>query len=174
MKNTSKILTGLITFAMLASSICVTSFAGEAVDGSYGVNTTYLALKPGETGYITVSADNAAGRVDWSASGTVSVDGNTSAWLDNGSTTIPVTAGSEGTGYITVSPTSIASYDGTELSSSYTIQVDVIGDTSSADNSQTAADASQTTRTTARQPQITAAFLQQHRLHRLLQKIQQM
>ena len=145
MKNTSKILTGLITFAMLASSICVTSFAGEAVDGSYGVNTTYLALKPGETGYITVSADNAAGRVDWSASGTVSVDGDTSAWLDNGATTIPVTAGSEGTGYITVSPTSIASYDGTELSSSYTIQVDVIGDTSSADNSQTAADTSQTT-----------------------------
>lgn len=143
MKNTSKLLTVLITFAMLASSICITSFADEAADGSYGVNTTYLALKPGETGYITVSADNAAGRVDWSASGSVYVDGATSAWLDNGTATIPVTASSEGTGYITVSPTSIASYGGTELSSSYTIQVDVIGDNSSADNSQSAEDNNQ-------------------------------
>ncbi len=143
MKNTSKILTVLITFAMLTSSICVTSFADEAVDGSYGVNTTYLALKPGETGYITVSADNAAGRVDWSASGSVYIDGATSAWLDNGTATIPVTASSEGTGYITVSPTSIASYGGTELSSSYTIQVDVIGDNSAADNSQPTEDNNQ-------------------------------
>lgn len=149
MKNTSKLLTVLITFAMLAGSICVTSFADEAADGSYGVSTTYLSLKPGETGYITVSADNAVGRVDWSASGAVSVDGD-HVWLNSDSdkektATISVTATSEGTGYITVSPSDIASYGGTELSSSYTIQVDVVGDNSSADNSQTYEDNSQNT-----------------------------
>ena len=122
MKKITKLLTAFIVMAMIVTTVSITALA----DGSYYVDNTYMVLKPGQTATIVVGADNAAGRVDWAGSGAVSASGY--AFLDNGVATIEVTAEQMGTGYITVTPTDIATYDGEVLSNSYTIQIDVVGD----------------------------------------------
>ena len=93
------------TIVVLAMMLGVMPAAVYA-DGSYYVDTNYIVLSPGETATITLSADNAAGRVDWNSEGTVTAAG--SEWLDNDSRTFTVTADSVGTGYINVIPTDIA------------------------------------------------------------------
>ncbi|MCF0228737.1 MAG: hypothetical protein HUJ76_03450 [Parasporobacterium sp.] len=132
MKRTSKFITFIIAAACVMAMLPVTAFA----EGSYYVDTSYLVLNPGETGYITVYFDQAAGRVDWTGSGAVNAGG--SEFLDNGSTTIAVTATTPGTGYVTFTPTDIGTYDGEALDYSYTVQVDVLGGEQEAELNQTA------------------------------------
>ena len=120
MKNMMKTFGIVVIVAMVLGILPFTALA----DGSYGISTDHVVLSPGETATITVSASNAAGRVDWGAEGAVTSAG--SAWLENDTSTITVTADSVGTGYITVVPTDIATYDNEEITYGYTIQVDVV------------------------------------------------
>ena len=125
MKRFIRLLTVSIAAVFVLASFSQIVFA----DGSYSVNSTYIQLKPGETGTIVISADNAAGRVNWDSSGVISESG--SAFLDNGYQTIEFTASEPGTAYIYVAPDpeyGIATYDNEELGYGYTIQVEVIGD----------------------------------------------
>ena len=129
MKILKKTLTFSIAAAVAALSVAPAVFA----DGSYSVDTSYIQLRPGETGRFTISADNAAGRVDWDSEGVVNESG--SAFLDNGQQTIEFTAGEPGTAYITVYPDpeyGIATFDEEMIDYGYTIQVEVIDDSPNA------------------------------------------
>jgi len=110
----------VLTLGLVAGLLPVTALA----EGSYGVSTQYLELHPGESATVTLSADNAAGRVDWSSDGPVSAAG--SAYLDNDSKTIQIDADAVGTGTIYITPTDIATYDNEELTNGYQIQVVVV------------------------------------------------
>ena len=122
MKKTMKLIGTIVVLAMMLGVMPAAVYA----DGSYYVDTNYIVLSPGETATITLSADNAAGRVDWNSEGTVTAAG--SEWLDNDSRTFTVTADSVGTGYINVIPTDIATGDDEVLDYGYTIQVEVVSD----------------------------------------------
>ncbi|MBR3402463.1 MAG: hypothetical protein IKG67_09540 [Parasporobacterium sp.] len=122
MKKTMKLFSAVVVLTMILGVMPAAVYA----DGSYYVDKNYIVLSPGETATITLSADNAAGRVDWNSEGTVTAAG--SEWLDNDSRTFTVTADSVGTGYINVFPTDIATGDDEVLDYGYTIQVEVVSD----------------------------------------------
>ena len=117
-----KLFSAIVVLTMMLGVMPAAVYA----DGSYYVDTNYIVLSPGETATITLSADNAAGRVDWTSEGSVTAAG--SEWLDNDSRTFTVTADSVGTGYINVIPTDIATGDDEVLDYGYTIQVEVVSD----------------------------------------------
>ena len=88
------------------------------------VSDDYLEIALGDTGYISIGTDNAAGTYSISASG--SVWANDSGWLDNDSATIGIYGASEGDGQVSVTFTDLATYDDEDLSgTSFTINVHV-------------------------------------------------
>ena len=131
MKKLTKTLTVMTTSAMVFGLLPFTAFA----DGSYYVSSSYLQLAPGTSATVYITADNAAGRVDVSSTGPISASG--SSFIDVGQNgEITIYADAAGTGYVTVYPTDLATYDGEVLTDGYTIQVDVIGDVAQAADTQ--------------------------------------
>ena len=131
MKNYRKTLGAVLTLALILGIFPVTALA----EGSYGVSTQYIELQPGETAEVVISADNAAGKVQWSSDGPVSAAGD--GWIDSSSTdgtqTITITAdsiGEGGTGYVNVYADDVATFSGEQLTNGYTIQVVVAADPS--------------------------------------------
>ena len=116
-------LTSLLTIILVMFILAPTSvFAG-----SVSVSTGSMSLVAGGSGSFTISANNAAGRIDISTSnpGVASIS-TTSVFLDKNSETITVRAGSAGSAVITVSCVDVATYDTvTALHDVYTIRVNV-------------------------------------------------
>ena len=94
--------------------------------GGVKVSTTSMNLKPGESKTFTITADNAAGRVDISSSNTaVATVSSSSEFLDNNTITITVKAVADGTAKINIALTNIATYDEEKLSGTKTISINV-------------------------------------------------
>lgn len=104
--------------------------------GSIDVSTTNLNITKGKTATFTVTANNAAGRIDISSSNpSVASVSNSSVFLDMQSSTITVTGNSAGTTIIKVQVTDATTYDDEDLSlTTYTITVNVTDPTSSNNN----------------------------------------
>ena len=133
MKKYMRTLSAVIALILVLGVFPVTALA----EGSYGVSTQYLELRPGETAQVTISADNAAGKVEWSSDGPVSAAGD--GWIDSssndGTQTITITAdsvGEGGTGYVNVYADDVATFSGEQLTNGYTIQVVVTDNPGSA------------------------------------------
>lgn len=93
--------------------------------GSIKVSTTNVNVVKGRNATFTITANNAAGRVDVvSSSGLIKLSTN-SIWLDNNSQAITVTGLSLGSSTITVTLKDVATYDEEVLTGSYTINVNV-------------------------------------------------
>ena len=92
--------------------------------GSVKVSPGSISLQPGGSKNITITASNAAGRVDISSSDTsVATVSTTSQWVENGSVTVKVKAVGEGTAQIIVKLTDVASFDGKVLTGNKTVNV---------------------------------------------------
>ena len=95
--------------------------------GSITPSTKNLTITKGSSGVFTITASNAAGRVDISSSNSSVASVNKfSDFLDNSSTTITVTGVSSGNATITVKLSDAATFDTEEeLTGSYSINVTV-------------------------------------------------
>ena len=103
----------IITITLIALLLAV-FWPGKAyADGGAYVSDTYLEIPLGETVYISVGADNAAGQYSVSSSG--SVMANDGGWLDGDAATIGVYAASEGDGTVEIYFPSLATYDEDDL-----------------------------------------------------------
>lgn len=110
----------LFTLAILLLPISV--FAR----GSISPSPRSLTITKGGTATFTITADNAAGRVDISSSNnSIATVNKSSEWLDNNSVLVTVTGVSVGTATINVKLTDAATYDEEELSTNYTVSVKV-------------------------------------------------
>ena len=95
--------------------------------GGVSVSTGNLSITEGESASFTITANNAAGRVDIASSnpGVAAVSVG-SQFLDRNSCTVTVTAGAVGSAAITVQLTDVYTFDEEDLSGrSYTVQVTV-------------------------------------------------
>ncbi len=117
-----KIIQASIVLLLLVACIPARVFAA----GSVTVSTGSISLQVGGSGSFAITANNAAGRVNISSSnpGVASVSAS-SVWVENGSETITVVGNSAGSATITVSVSDAATFDGEELSNTYTIGVNV-------------------------------------------------
>ena len=105
MKKLKAILSALIMGVFAVSSNAMAA-------GGIGVSTGSLSMTTGGSASFTVSASNAAGRVDISSSNSgvarVSIG---SVFLDNSSSTVTVTGVAAGTATITIRATDMTTYD---------------------------------------------------------------
>ncbi len=117
-----KRLSGLLTIIIL--SLFLIPFSVNA-SGSITVSPRSITLSPGGSGSFTISANNAAGRVDISSSnGSVATVSTSSQFLDNNSITVTVRAVNAGSATINVVIRDAATYDEEVLSG--TIPVNVV------------------------------------------------
>ncbi|MBQ3263813.1 hypothetical protein IJH06_01745 [Candidatus Saccharibacteria bacterium] len=80
------------------------------------VSTGNLAMTEGSAGSFTVTASNAAGRIDITSSdASVARVSTTSAFLDNSSVTVTVTGAKAGTATITIRATDMTTYDDEDI-----------------------------------------------------------
>ena len=93
--------------------------------GGLTVSNTSVTIVKGNSATITVTASNAAGRVDISSSGSAISAVSKSEWLENSSTSITFTGLAAGTAYIYVNPSDMATFDMEEVTSRYVITVRV-------------------------------------------------
>lgn len=92
--------------------------------GSVTVSTGSVNLQPGGSKTITITASNAAGRIDISSSDTsVATVSKSSEWIENGSIKVTIKAVSEGIAKINVKLTDVATFDGKVLSGTKTVTV---------------------------------------------------
>ena len=95
--------------------------------GSVTTSTTNLTITKGSTASFTITANNAAGRLDLSSSNSnVASISDSKVWVDNQSVTIKVTGKSVGTSKIVIKKTDVATYDSEVLSGTITINVKVV------------------------------------------------
>ncbi len=117
-----KILTILLIGVFVLTVFCNDVYA----KGSIKPSKTSMSITEGGSGSFSISASNAAGRVDISTSdssvATVSVK---SKWLDNNSVTVKVTGKKVGTATITVRLSDAATFDEEVLNKTYKITVKV-------------------------------------------------
>lgn len=110
MKKILKKISILTVCACLAGMVFVqTAFAAG---GPY-VSNTSIDVVEGETVYIAVGADNAAGSYSIYSSGNASANGG--GWLDNDTATIGIYGAAVGGGTVTIYFDSFATYDGDDL-----------------------------------------------------------
>ena len=109
----------LIMTLMIMPSIVLAS-------GGISVSKKSITIDKGKTDNFTISADNAAGKIEITTSdGAVAKIDKKDEWLDNNSVTVTVTGASAGTATITVKLIDVASYDNEELTGTYTVAVNV-------------------------------------------------
>ena len=117
-----KILTILLIGVFVLTVFCNNVYA----KGSIKPSKTSMSITEGGSSSFSISASNAAGRVDISTSdssvATVSVK---SKWLDNNSVTVKVTGKKVGTATITVRLSDAATFDEEVLNKTYKITVKV-------------------------------------------------
>lgn len=112
--------------------------------GGISVSTKNISMEPNSTKTFTISATNAAGRVEITSSDSnVATVSSTSEFLDNNSVSITVSSKSVGTTTIKVTATDVATYDMEEVRTSYNITISVV----------TPETTSKTPTTTSRPPQ---------------------
>lgn len=112
--------------------------------GGISVSTKNISMEPNSTKTFTISATNAAGRVEITSSDSnVATVSSTSEFLDNNSVSITVSSKSAGTTTIKVTATDVATYDMEEVRTSYNITISVV----------TPETTSKTPTTTSRPPQ---------------------
>lgn len=110
MKTILKRISILTVCACLAGMVFVqTAFAAG---GPY-VSNTSIDVVEGETVYIAVGANNAAGAYSVSSSGNAAANGG--GWLDNDTATIGIYGAAVGGGTVTIYFDSFATYDGDDL-----------------------------------------------------------
>lgn len=103
--------------------------------GSVTANKTSLTITKGSSATITLTANNAAGRLDISSSNTkIATVGATSIWLDNQSQSIKVTGKAVGSTTIVIKKTDVATYDSEVLSGNIVINVKVVEKTTPTPN----------------------------------------
>lgn len=94
--------------------------------GSISPSPRSLIITEGGSGSFTITASNAAGRVNISSSNNAVASVSTSSvWVENGSSTIMITGKSAGSATITVSLYDAATFDEEVLTNSYTVNVKV-------------------------------------------------
>lgn len=94
--------------------------------GGISVSTRSVNVEPNGSKSFTISASNAAGRVDITNSNpSVATISSSSEFLDNNSVSVTVTGKSVGTAIIKVITTDVATYDLEEVRTTYTITVTV-------------------------------------------------
>lgn len=94
--------------------------------GGISVSTRSVNVEPNGSKSFTISASNAAGRVDITNSNpSVATISSSSEFLDNNSVSVTVTGKSVGTTIIKVITTDVATYDLEEVRTTYTITVTV-------------------------------------------------
>ena len=108
-----KLIKKLVTITLMAF-LLVAFWPGKAYayGGAY-VSDTYLEIAVGETAYISIGTDNAAGSYSVSSSG--SVMANDSGWLEEDAVTIGIYAASEGEGTVEIYFPTLATFDEEEL-----------------------------------------------------------
>ena len=112
--------------------------------GGISVSTKNISMEPNSTKTFTISATNAAGRVEITSSDSnVATVSSTSEFLDNNSVSITVSSKNAGTATIKVTATDVATYDMEEVRTSYNITISVV----------TPETTSKTPTTTSRPPQ---------------------
>lgn len=95
--------------------------------GGISVSTKNISMEPNSTKTFTISATNAAGRVEITSSDSnVATVSSTSEFLDNNSVSITVSSKSAGTTTIKVTATDVATYDMEEVRTSYNITISVV------------------------------------------------
>lgn len=95
--------------------------------GGISVSTKNISMEPNSTKTFTISATNAAGRVEITSSDSnVATVSSTSEFLDNNSVSITVSSKSVGTTTIKVTATDVATYDMEEVRTSYNITISVV------------------------------------------------
>jgi hypothetical protein len=87
--------------------------------GGLTVSNTSVTIVKGSSATITVTASNAAGRVDISSSGSAISAVSKSEWLENSSTSITFTGVTAGTAYIYVNPSDMATFDEAAINDGY-------------------------------------------------------
>jgi|GEM_PF-4516194 len=125
-----KLISIILSVMLLLCLIPVNAFAAS---GSIKVSKSSITVEKGKTSTFTITASNAAGRVDIASSNTsVAKVNKTSEFLDNSSVTVTVTAVGSGTANITVTLTDVADYDGNELTGTKTVKITVPSPTTKA------------------------------------------
>lgn len=106
-----KQITVLLTCACIASACLVTTaFAA----GGVSVSDTYVEIEKGQTAYVSVSANHAAGAYRISTGGPVSASG--SGWLDESSVTVGIYGAGAGDGIVSIEFYDLATLDAEDLS----------------------------------------------------------
>ena len=112
-----KVLYFIITILMLSA-------ANVYAAGSINVSTGSINMQPGGSKTFTITAVNAAGRVDISSSNSSVVTvSSSSEWVENGSVTITAKAKGEGSAQIIIKLTDVATFDGEVLTGNKVINV---------------------------------------------------
>ena len=95
--------------------------------GSVSPNTTSLTIEQGGSASFTVTATNAAGRIDVTSnnSSIASLTSSSSAFVDNNSATFTLNGVSAGSTTVKLALTDVATYDNEVLDNVYTINVTV-------------------------------------------------
>ena len=110
----------IFTFILLIIPICVKA------DGGVSLSSYNLSVREGLTTSFTITAHNAAGRVDIASSdSSIASISTASAWLDNSSATITVSGNKAGSTTIVVYLTDVTTFDDEPVKGSYTVKVNV-------------------------------------------------
>lgn len=115
-----KILAIVTCFVMIFMTIQPVAAAGVST------STRSLKIVKGSSATFTITASDAAGRIDISTSNSaVAKINKTSAWLDKSSTSVTVTGVSDGGATIYVRLSDVSGYDGKQLSGIIAVNVNV-------------------------------------------------
>lgn len=115
-----QICTAVLSAVLLLSVFTVPAFAAG---GAY-ISDNYVEIAEGETAYISLGVDNAAGRYSISSSGSAAANG--SGWLDNEAATVSIYGASAGSGTVTIVFDDLATYDEENLNgATLTVTVNV-------------------------------------------------
>lgn len=117
-----KVLSIILAVMLVVCALPITAFAA----GSVSVSTSSISMAPGQSKTFTITATNAAGRVDISSSNpAVATVSTASEFLDNSTVTVTVKAVAAGSATISVVCTDVSDYDLNTISGTKTISVNV-------------------------------------------------
>lgn len=124
-----KVLSIILAVMLVVCALPITAFAA----GSVSVSTSSISMAPGQSKTFTITATNAAGRVDISSSNpAVATVSTASEFLDNSTVTVTVKAVAAGSATISVVCTDVSDYDLNTISGTKTISINVAEATTAA------------------------------------------
>lgn len=140
-----KVLSIILAVMLVVCALPISAFAA----GSVSVSTSSISMAPGQSKTFTITATNAAGRVDISSSNpAVATVSTSSSWVENGSVTVTVKAVAAGSATISVVCTDVSDNDLNLITGTKTISVNVAEPTTAAPK---------TTKPTTTKPKTTAS-----------------